>query len=77
MEVKERPAATENGVSKESLNRLFFILFAVFAVIGLLCAGTFIFARSRKISANAESEEQPISNDSETEKDADSAEKEE
>ncbi len=77
VEVKERPVATENGVSKESLNRLFFILFAVFAVIGLLCAGTFIFARSRKISANAESEEQPISNDSETEKDAESAEKEE
>ena len=77
VEIKERPAATENGVSKESLNRLFFILFAVFAVIGLLCAGTFIFARSRKISANAESEEQPISNDSETEKDAESAEKEE
>lgn len=77
IEVKERPADAENSASKESLNRLFFILFAVFAVIGLLCAGIFIFARSRKISAAAEHDKQPLADNSEEEKASESAEKEE
>lgn len=56
VEVKEPPVNTEGSFSKESMNRLFFVLFAVFVGLGLLCLGIFVFARRRQKSVVASDE---------------------
>lgn len=63
VEVKEPVSDTVGGVSREMLNRLFFILFAVFACLCLICSGLFVFARrkTRKAAVGEDAENESLS----------------